>query len=105
METTIFNTGRLDFVSGGDVREELRAERADQQNHASPATMARIRNETGADYMLTGAVRTIIDRERNQTVRVYYVTAELTDIETGQRIWMAQNNEIKKVVTQPKNRA
>jgi uncharacterized protein (TIGR02722 family) len=104
METTIFNTGRLNFVAGGSVRDELRAERADQQNHASPETMARLRNETGADYMLAGAVRTIIDRDGNQSVRVYYVTAELTDIETGQRIWMGQNNEIKKFVTQPRNR-
>jgi uncharacterized protein (TIGR02722 family) len=104
METTIFNTGRLDFVAGGSVRDELRAEREDQQNHASPETMARIRNETGADYMLTGAVRTIIDRDGNQTVRTYFVTAELTDIETNQRIWMGQNTEIKKLVTQSRNR-
>jgi hypothetical protein len=104
METTIFNTGILDFVAGGDVRDEIRAERQDQQNNASAATMARLRNETGADYMLTGAVRSIIDRDGNKTVRTYYVTAEMTSIETNQRIWMGQNNDIKKVVTQPRNR-
>ncbi|MDR2595973.1 MAG: penicillin-binding protein activator LpoB [Treponema sp.] len=104
METTIFNTGKLDFVAGGDVRDELRAERQDQQSNASAATMARLRNETGADYMLTGAVRTIVDRDGNQTVRTYFVTAEMTSIETNQRMWMGQNNEIKKVVTQPKNK-
>jgi uncharacterized protein (TIGR02722 family) len=104
METTIFNSGRLDFVAGGDVRDELRAERQDQQSNASAATMTRLRNETGADYMLTGAVRTIVDRDGNQTVRTYFVTAEMTSIETNQRMWMGQNNEIKKVVTQPKNK-
>lgn len=104
METTIFNSGKLDFVAGGDVRDELRAERQDQQSNASAATMARLRNETGADYMLTGAVRTIVDRDGNQTVRTYFVTAEMTSIETNQRIWMGQNNEIKKIVTQPKNK-
>jgi penicillin-binding protein activator len=104
METTIFNTGKLDFVAGGDVRDELRAERQDQQSNASAATMTRLRNETGADYMLTGAVRTIVDRDGNKTVRTYYVTAEMTSIETNQRMWMGQNSEIKKVVTQPKNR-
>jgi len=104
METTIFNSGKLDFVAGGDVRDELRAERQDQQSNASAATMARLRNETGADYMLTGAVRTIVDRDGNQTVRTYFVTAEMTSIETNQRMWMGQNNEIKKVVTQAKNK-
>ncbi|MDR1838399.1 MAG: penicillin-binding protein activator LpoB [Treponema sp.] len=103
MEVTIFNTGRLDFVAGGDVREDIRAERMDQQSNASAATMTRLRNETGADYMLTGAVRTIVDREANQTVRTYYVTAELTSIETNQRLWMGQNSEIKKLITRPRN--
>jgi len=104
MEAAIFNSGKLDFVAGGDVRDELRAERQDQQSNASAATMTRLRNETGADYMLTGAVRTIVDRDGNKTVRTYYVTAEMTSIETNQRMWMGQNSEIKKVVTQPKNR-
>jgi len=103
MEVTIFNSGRLDFVAGGDVRDDIRAERMDQQNNASAATMARLRNETGADYMLTGAVRSIVDREANQTVRTYYVNAELTSIETNQRLWMGQNSEIKKLITRPKN--
>jgi len=104
METTIFNTGVLDFVAGGDLRDEIRAEREDQQSNASAATMARLRNETGADYMLTGTVRSIIDRDGNQTVRTYFVTAEMTSIETNQRMWMGQNSEIKKVITQPKNK-
>ena len=102
METAIFNSGRLDFVAGGDVRDELREEREDQQNNASAETMARVRNETGADYMMTGAVRAIVDREGGKTVRTYFVTAELTDIETNQRIWMGQNSEIKKLITQSK---
>jgi len=104
MEATIFNSGRMDFVAGGDTRDDLRAERQDQQSNASEATTAALGNETGADFMLTGTVRTIIDRDRNQTVRTYFVTAELTNIETNERMWIGQNNEIKKVVTVPRNR-
>jgi len=104
METTIFNSGRMDFVAGGNTRDDLRAERQDQQSNASEATTAALGNETGADFMLTGTVRTIVDRERNQTVRTYFVTAELTSIETNQRMWMGQNTEIKKVITVPSNR-
>lgn len=105
METTIFNSGKLDFVAGGALREELRAERADQQQgHTSDATAAQMGKETGADFLLTGTVRTIVDRERNRTLRTYFVTAELTNIETNQRLWIGQNNEIKKAVTRPNNR-
>jgi len=103
MEVAIFNSGKLDFVAGGDVREDLRAERMDQQSNASAETMAKLRNETGADFMLTGAVRTIVDREGNQMSRTYFVTAEMSSIETNQRLWMGQNSEIKKLVTRPKN--
>ena len=104
METVIFNTGRLDFVAGGSTREELRGERQDQQTHASESTATRLANETGADFMLFGTVRSIIDRAGNQQVRSYFVTAEITSVETNQRIWMATNNDIKKQITQPRTR-
>jgi PBP1b-binding outer membrane lipoprotein LpoB len=104
MEATIFNSGKLDFVAGGDTRNELRAERQAQQSHASEATAAALGNETGADFMLTGTVRTSIDREGNRSTRTYFVNAEMTDIETNQRIWMGLNSEIKKIVVRPNNR-
>jgi len=104
METVIFNTGKLDFVAGGATRDELRAERQEQQSHASEATASALANETGADFMLFGTVRSIIDRAGNQTVRTYFVNAEITNVETNQRIWMATNSDIKKIVQQPRNR-
>jgi len=104
MEVTIFNSGKLDFVAGGSTRLELREERQDQQINASESTASALANETGADFLLTGTVRTIIDRAANQTVRTYFVFAEMTDIETNVRLWMAQNSEIKKVIVQPRYR-
>jgi uncharacterized protein (TIGR02722 family) len=104
MEVTIFNSGRMDFVAGGSTRNELRAERQDQQSNASEATAASLANETGADFMLFGTVKTIVDKAGNQTVRTYFVTAEMTNVETNQRMWMGQNSEIKKVIVQPKNK-
>jgi len=103
-EAVIFNTGRLNFVSGGEVRDEIREERWDQQEHASPETMARLRNEVGADFMLTGTVRSVIDRSGNRMYRTYYVTAILTDIETNARIWIGQHNDIVKDIRRPENR-
>jgi len=104
MEVTIFNSGKMDFVAGGSTRNELRAERQDQQSNASEATAAGLANETGANFMLFGSVKTIVDKAGNQTVRTYFVTAEMTNVETNQRMWMGQNNEIKKVIVQAKNK-
>jgi uncharacterized protein (TIGR02722 family) len=104
METAIFNSGILDFVAGGAVREELRAERADQQVNSSEATAAKLGAETGADFLLTGSVKTVIDKAGNQEVRTYWVYAEMTNISTNARMWMDENSEIKKLVTRPKNK-
>jgi uncharacterized protein (TIGR02722 family) len=104
METAIFNSGIFDFVAGGPVREELRAERADQQLSASEATAAKLGAETGADFLLTGSVKIISEKAGNQEVRSYWVNAEMTDISTNTRMWMAENKEIKKLVTRPKNK-
>jgi len=101
MEKAIFDSGKMDFVAGGNIREELRTERQDQQSFASEDTAASLANETGADFMLFGSVKTIIDRSGNQTVRTYFVNAELTNVETNTRLWMGQNNEIKKLIKRP----
>ena len=104
METVIFNSGRLDFVAGGDTRDDIRVERQDQQSWASEETAAALGREIGADFLMTGSVRTIIDREGNWSVRTYFVTAELTNIETNARMWIGQNNEITKEIRRPSNR-
>jgi uncharacterized protein (TIGR02722 family) len=102
MEVAIFNSGKLDFVAGGSTREELRSERQDQQGNASEATAAALGNETGADFLLTGSVKTIIDRAGGTATRTYFVTAEMTNIETNARMWMDENSEIKKIIQTPK---
>ncbi|MCL2805486.1 MAG: penicillin-binding protein activator LpoB [Treponema sp.] len=104
MERVIFNSGKLDFVAGGDVRDDLRAERQDQLGQASEQTAAGIGREIGANFMLTGSVRTIVDRRENVSIRTYFVTAELTNIETNARLWIGEHNEITKVVTRARNR-
>ncbi|MDR2394760.1 MAG: penicillin-binding protein activator LpoB [Treponema sp.] len=102
MEVAIFNSGKADFVAGGDTRSELRAERQDQQGNASEDSAAALGNETGADFLLTGSVKTIIDGAGNTATRTYFVSAEMTNIETNSRLWMDQNSEIKKVIQRPK---
>jgi uncharacterized protein (TIGR02722 family) len=101
MESAIFNSGKADFVAGGDTRSELRAERQEQQGNASEETAAALGNETGADFLLTGSVKTIVDKAGNTSTRTYFVSAELSNIETNARLWIDQNSAIKKVIKTP----
>ena len=104
MEIAIVNSGKIDFVAGGDTRNEIRNERQDQLLFASDESAAALANETGATLLLTGSVNSIVDRAGNRTVRSYFVSAELTDIETNRRLWMGENNEVRKVIDQPRRR-
>lgn len=103
-EAALVNSGRVDFVASANERDELRDERGEQQEWASEDTASRLANETGADFMLIGSVKTIIDSVDNKSTRTYYVTAELIDIESNRKLWIGQNSEIKKFVTRSTTR-
>ncbi len=103
-EAALVNSGRVDFVASSDQRDELRQERLEQQEWASEDTASRLANETGADFMLVGSVKTIVDAIDNKSTRTYYVTAELIDIETNRKLWIGENSEIKKFITNSKTR-
>jgi uncharacterized protein (TIGR02722 family) len=102
MRTAIINSGKLEFVEGGAAREDIRAEREDQQYNANEDTAAQWANETGANFTLQGSVRTIVEQVGNQSIRSYFVTASITNMETNRILWEGSNNDIKKSTTQPK---
>ena len=97
LERAIINDGSIRLVQAGANREELRRERADQQEFASAETAKRWGRELGADFMLQGSVNSIVDGyKRNQAV-YYQVDLMLTNLETNEIVWMG-NKEIKKMI-------
>ena len=100
-ETAILNSGKADFVASAGDREEIRRERIEQQTYASEDTAKRIANETAADFILQGTVRSIVDSNGQKTVRTYYVDAELIDVETNKKIWVGDDASIKKLIERP----
>ena len=103
-EVAMVNSGKVDFVASSEQREALRAEILEQQDWSSMETVSRLANELGADFMLFGTVKTIVDSEGNKSTRTYYVTAELIDIESTRKLWMGDNSEIKKFIKKSKTR-
>lgn len=98
LEISLLNTGRVVSVANSSERNEIRNERDDQQYNASMESAKNIGNETAADFMLQGDIKTIVDSDGKKSVRTYFVTAELIDIETNTKIWLGENSTIKKVI-------
>jgi len=99
LERELINSGRVDFVANKEERTEVREERADQQENASPETMKKFQKETGADFLLRGDITSIIDQEGGDQVKYYQVNLELINMETNRKAWIGEK-KIKKFVSQ-----
>lgn len=102
----IINSGMAEFVADKKERESLREEKIAQNTDGftSEDSTKAVDNETGADFMLMGSVKTIVQSAGNKSVRVYYVNAKLIDIEKNTIVWQGSNDEIKKVIVSKKPR-
>ena len=98
LERAFVNSGQVRVVANPLEREELRGERFEQQEWASEETRKRLREETGADYMLNGAIEVILDREGGRQVKFYQVDLFLTEIQSNERVWIGQK-KIKKEIS------
>src|SRR5574344_2661701 len=98
IETALLNNGDVDFVASSGERGEIRDERNDQQTWSSDETAKAYAEETGAEVMMIGTVKTIIDSANGRTTRSYFVYAQLIEVESNKKLWMGENSEIKKVI-------
>ena len=97
IERELINSGLVKFVATSNERREVRAERLDQQSHATEASAARLAAETGADYMLKGSIKTHIDAISGKQVKFYQVDLELIGLENNEKVWIG-SKKIKKFV-------
>ena len=97
IERAFINSGKVRTVSSESERGEIRAERAQQGEFAALETVKRMGRELGADYMMTGEINTIEDREEGKQIVFYQTDLTLTNIETNEKIWIGQK-KIKKFI-------
>ena len=98
-ERELINSSQVRFIAAKDWRAEIRQERQEQQEFASRETMKKMRNELGADFILQGAIKSIIDQEGGKKVVFYQTDLELVNIETIEKVWIGQK-KIKKGISQ-----
>lgn len=99
LERELVNSGRVNFVANKEERQEVRDERADQQENASAESMKKFQQEAGADFMLRGDITTIVDQEGGNQVKYYQVNLELINLESNRKAWIGEK-KIKKLISQ-----
>lgn len=97
IERELLNSGGVQFVASKVERGEIREERKDQELNASAETVKRMGQELGADFMLTGAINSILDTEGKEQVRYYQVDLTLISLADNRKVWVGQK-KIKKFV-------
>lgn len=98
-ERELINSAQVRFIAAKEWRAEIRSERQEQQEFSSRDTMKKMRNELGADFMLQGAIKSIVDQEGGKKVVFYQTDLELINIETMEKVWIGQK-KLKKGISQ-----
>ncbi|HOP06050.1 MAG TPA: penicillin-binding protein activator LpoB [candidate division Zixibacteria bacterium] len=102
-ERELINSGKVRFVAAKEQRSEIREERQEQQEFASRETAKKLREETGADFILQGSIKTITDQEEGKHVTFYQTDLELINIESMEKVWIG-TKKIKKGISQGKTK-
>ena len=97
VESAFIQTQKVRLVQGGKKRDELRAEKEDQQTNATDSSMKKFGLENGADYILQGSINSIVDAHKRQKVVYYQVNLELTNIQTNEVVWIGEKKIAKYV--------
>jgi len=97
LERSFINTSKVGLVQSGKKREELRAEKADQQTNATASSLKKFGMEKGADYILQGSINSIVDAFKKKKTVTYQINLELTNIETNEVVWIGDKKIAKYV--------
>jgi len=99
MERMFVNTGKVTMVADSREREQIRDERADQQEYASFETTKKMAMELGADFMMIGNINSVVEEavSGREAAVFYTVNLELVNVETNQKVWIG-NKKIKKII-------
>ena len=101
LQRSLINSGKVEFVASKGERGEVRDERLDQDTNAAEETRKAHGQETGADYMLSGALNQIVDQEGGKAVVFYQTNLKMVDIKSQKIVWNGQK-KLKKYVKRSK---
>lgn len=100
MENAILRSGKALFAADRDFLSDIDDEVRHGLSHSDLDSMKSPGAQKGVDYLLQGSVRTIVQKSGREEVRTYYVSAQLTDVETGLVVWQGHNDAISKRIVE-----
>jgi PBP1b-binding outer membrane lipoprotein LpoB len=95
IRTQLFPTGKIRFVNESR-REELMKEQGYSAANATPETQVAVGRQLGARYMMSGSLTEMKDETPRQVrvsktkVNYYKLTFEVTDVESGEMVWLTE---------------
>lgn len=98
-ERELINSGQVRFVASKEQRADIRDERQEQREFASAETIKKLRNETGADFVLVGSVKDIVDELAGVKTVFYQTDFQLINVESMEKVWIG-TKKIKKGISQ-----
>ena len=98
IEKAFIKTATVRLVQAAEKRTELRGERADQQDFSSEASMKKFGRELGADYMMQGTVKSIVDGYGKEKTTFWQIDIELVDLESNEIVWIGDYKGKKYIV-------
>jgi len=98
MERELINSGMVKFVASKDERNEVRDELVSQQDFSSMETAKKLAEETGADLMLQGSIKVIVEARDGVKSKFYQTDLQLISLQSTEKVWIG-SKEIKKIVT------
>ena len=90
LQTEILKSGVLEFVAEAGERGAIQEELIFQDQYASLDSAKAIDNAEAADFLMSGYVKTLVDRVSKKPTRTYYVFVSLTNIETQRILWQTE---------------
>ena len=98
IERAFIKSTMIRLVAAGEKRTDIRGDRADQQDFSSSETMKKFGREVGADFMLQGTVKSIVDGYGKEKTTFWQIDLELTNIETNEIVWIGDYKGKKYIV-------
>jgi hypothetical protein len=86
-EQELSKSGQVSFVMGQSRSDKTDEGGADKQELVSPETIKQIKSETGANFILVGAVRQINGKTATDSPPHFQVELEMVNTKTMTKVW------------------
>ena len=98
VETQLVNAGHVRVVSRDSQPEMIKEVEKQQSDAFDASTVARLGNQVGVRYFLTGRVYSADERQSGERRVQYFLFMRVLDVQTGDILWQNKANVTKAIV-------